>query len=72
LIVMITMHALKIAVANKLELVNMNKLNATIIMLVPLILVMLLVDVNMKLLFVHQLHVKFHLAIPLMDVNINL
>jgi len=67
---MITMLALKIAAANKLELVNTNKLNVMMKMLVLQILVMLPADVNMKLLFAHLLHVKFHLVIPLMDVNI--
>jgi hypothetical protein len=46
---MITTLALPIAAVNKLEFVNTNKLNVTIMMLVLQILVMLPADVNMKL-----------------------
>jgi hypothetical protein len=46
---MITTLVLLIAAVNKLEFVNTNKLNVTIMMLVLQILVMLPADVNMKL-----------------------
>jgi hypothetical protein len=64
------MLAQLIAAVKRLELVNMKKFLAMTMMLVLWIVVVLLLDVNMKLLFALQFPVKLSLVIQLMDVNI--